>query len=374
MTEYPLDFATRQLMRAFSRAVGKSIPKILTELITNADDSYRRLETSREKGKHIELDDPAPILIVFERSKHRFSVIDHAEGLTDQEMTDRFVTYGQESPDRARGFRTRSLFGKGLRDVLFTQHHGQVKSIKDNLFYNCRFRWKGDQGREKPFIEIKTPGRVTAELRKALRIPRDGTLVEFQLADEVHNPQPDKLIRNLSGFYLLRMIHSSPHREVKVCVVDRRGKLALERQLAYRFPDIEVKGRIDEELQTDLGTTIRVTGEIGLTPEELSQGEVGYVEREGGLLILDEDESVLDLSLFGYDEDPDARRISGTLHLVGAGGYIRTKRPSRNAIRTGWPGRGVIPSGCRSQLGTASCGPRPPGSSIAGIICVTEAI
>src|SRR5437762_1141687 len=124
MAEFPLEFATRQIKRAFARAIGKSIPKILTELVTNADDSYRRLEGAPTRGGSSRSSDPAPMVIVFERSKRRFSVIDQAEGLTDKEMQDRFVTYGQESPDRARGLRTRSLFGKGLRDVLFTQRYG----------------------------------------------------------------------------------------------------------------------------------------------------------------------------------------------------------------------------------------------------------
>jgi hypothetical protein len=150
MPEYPLELATRQLRRTFERAIGKSIAKILTELVTNSDDSYKRLIRSGKKNSdQTVLEDPAPIIILFERTKKRLSVIDHAEGLSDKEMRDRFVSYGEESTDRAKGYKTRSLFGKGLRDVLFTQKHGQVKSIKNELFYNCRFRWKDASGRER---------------------------------------------------------------------------------------------------------------------------------------------------------------------------------------------------------------------------------
>ncbi len=326
MPEFPLDFSTRHIRRVFARAVGKSIPKILTELITNADDSYRRMvDGARQAGREPTIEDPAPIMIVFERNKRRFSVIDHAEGLTDKEMEERFVTYGQESTDRARGLRTRSLFGKGLRDVLFTQYHGQVKSIKDGLFHNCRFRWKDAKGQEKPFVDIKAPSRVTTDLRKALMIPGNGTLVEFQLADGVHNPQPDKLIEHLNRFYLLRMINSSPHREVTLKIVDRRGDVVTETPLNYGFPEIELKDRFEDDLQTDTDAAIHIEGEIGIAQKELTQGEVGYVEREGGLLVLDEDDAVLDLCLFGFDEDPAARRVSGILRLKGAGTYIRSK-------------------------------------------------
>jgi hypothetical protein len=324
MPEYPLELATRQLRRTFERAIGKSIAKILTELVTNSDDSYKRLVRYGEKnGEQTVLEDPTPIIILFERTKKRLSVIDHAEGLSDKEMRDRFVSYGEESTDRVKGYKTRSLFGKGLRDVLFTQKHGQVKSIKNGLFYNCRFRWKDASGRERPVIDIKPPSRVTPELRAALRIPANGTLVEFVLRDDVPKPQIDKLASILGQFYMLRMINSSPHREVMLIAVGRRGNET--RQLNYQFPEIEIKDQFKLPMITDLGTDISIEAEIGTTDEELSQGEAAYTDREGGLLVLDEDDAVLDLQLFGFDDDPAARRISGTVKLMGAGEYIRRK-------------------------------------------------
>jgi hypothetical protein len=86
-----------------------------------------------------------------------------------------------------------------------------------------------------------------------------------------------------------------------------------------------LQDRVDEAIVTDLETQILVKGEIGFTRDELTQGEAASIEREGGLLLLDEDDAVLDLQLFGFDMDPAARRISGTVRLVGAGEYIRTK-------------------------------------------------
>jgi hypothetical protein len=320
MSEYPLQFATRQIRRAFERAIGRSIPKILTELITNADDSYRHLSQAG-----IPISDPAPITVLFERSKKRFAVVDRAEGLTDEEMKARFVVYGQESVDRSLGMRTRSLFGKGLRDVLFTQRYGQVKSIKEGKFFNCRFRWKPVEGQERPVVEIKPPSRVTNELREALGIPNNGTFVEFQLGEGVRNPQTDKLVEKLGRFYMLRMINSSPHREVSFTSGEHDEDSQNGTQLSYIFPELEELDRLDEELRTVDGAILRITGTIGLTQAEQSQGEVCYEDREGGLLVSDEDEAVLDLSLFGFDDDPSARRISGSIKLIGAGDYIRRK-------------------------------------------------
>jgi len=257
MPEFLMEIAPRQMRRMFERAIGRSIAKILTELITNSDDSYKRLEENAQRaGGAGAVEDPAQLVILFERGKRRISVIDRAQGLTDKEMEERFVTYGQESSDRSKGYRTRSLFGKGLRDVLFTQKNGQVKSIKDDLFYNCRFKWKDSDGGQRPVVDIKAPSRATAELRKALRIADNGTLVEFVLGDSVHNPQPAKLIETMSRFYMLRMINSSPHREVVLQVIGPKGKVQVERQLSYRFPQIEIRDRFEDSIATDLGTVV----------------------------------------------------------------------------------------------------------------------
>lgn len=326
MPEFTLQIASRHLRRAFERAVRHSVPKILTELITNADDSYRRLaEVAARASVPPDHEDPGPITIMFDRDRRRFAVIDHAEGITDREMEEQFVTYGQESGDRARGFRTRSLFGKGLRDVLFTQQYGQVKSIKDGRFYNCRFRWKDVEGQERPVVDIKPPSRATAELREALGIPRNGTCVEFCLASGLHNPQPEKLVERLSRFYMLRMINSSPHREVLLNVMGAKSKVTGRKQLSYVFPEFDVRDRIEEDMAAEDGTIVSMKGTIGLSDRELTQGEVGYEDREGGILVLDEDDAVLDLCLFGFDEDPSARRLVGILKLNGAGDYIRRK-------------------------------------------------
>jgi hypothetical protein len=328
MPEFELQFATRQVKRTFERAIGKNVVKILTELITNSDDSYRRLEQNAAARGGGGASDPRPIVIVFDRAKRRISVVDQAEGLTDEEMQQRFVMYGQDSTDRSRGLRTRSLFGKGLRDVLFTQRNGQVKSIKNGLLYNCRFKWKDAAGNERPIIDIKPPSRATPEIREALRIPQTGTAVEFVLREDVANPQPDRLVDALSHFYMLRMLNSSPHREGILLVQGRRGA-AEERHLSYVFPTWNVEERIEGELSTDLGTKIRIQGEVGVCEEEMTQGEVGYVEREGGILVVDEDDAVLDLWLFGFDHDPAARRMAGIVRLLGAGAYIRAKLNQR---------------------------------------------
>jgi hypothetical protein len=68
-----------------------------------------------------------------------------------------------------------------------------------------------------------------------------------------------------------------------------------------------------------------VSGELKAFDTDMVQAEYGYEEREGGLLICDENDAVLDLTLFGFDGDPAAARFFGVLRLEGVGALIRER-------------------------------------------------
>lgn len=274
MTEHILKFDSRHIKREFQKALRGSIPKILTELVTNADDSYRRVMQGRSSDPSVPVESPAPIAIEFNRRKNLFAVVDHAEGLTDKQMEKSFTTYGKDSRDHLSGHNTRSLFGKGLRDVLFTQYHGRVKSIRDGVFYVCEFRWKDKAGHESPVIDIKIPRPADASLREALGIPRNGTRVEFELASDVRKPQTPKLVETLCQFYMLRNINANADRLVSLRVLSA-GSKAVSRQLTYSPLDLDVKCHVDTIYRPDAKHSIAISGDIGLTDIELPQGEVG---------------------------------------------------------------------------------------------------
>jgi len=198
MTRFELEVSERFLRRTFEKGVARSLSKILAELITNSDDSYKRLGStgsSETPGK------PRVIRIVAERAKRRFSVVDQAQGLTVVEMKERFVEYGKESGDAKRGYQTRSLFGKGLRDVLFTQKFGVVKSIKDGKSAIAEFGWRARKGTERrPTIDIDPGPKVTSEFRKGLGILGNGTRVEFQLREHVPFRRHEALCDRIRNF------------------------------------------------------------------------------------------------------------------------------------------------------------------------------
>jgi hypothetical protein len=329
--EFMIQVAGRYWRRQFEKAVGRSLLKVLTELLTNADDSYRRMEAA---GSHVDI---GRIAIDLERRRRTLAVIDQAEGLDAHDMEEAFVTYGGESGDRATGARTRSLFGKGLRDVLFTQAEGTVRSIKNGQAFVCKFRWRDKAGNEHPAIDIQTGPRVTPDLRSAWGISGNGTLVQFRLQEGIHVPQHDRLARALGNFYMLRVINARDDRRVTLRTLSASSSCE-EQGIQYSPPATAATTPLGSKPWSFEFDGQRIDVEVTLSAYEsaMVQGEEGYEDREGGLLVLDEDDDVLDLTLFGFDGEPAAARLFGQLRLAGAGKLIRSRlnRPDPEEILT----------------------------------------
>jgi len=323
MTRHVLRTDPKFLRRQFEKAVGKSIPKILTELITNSDDSYKRM--TKENDMRVSEENFGSINITVDYRKKIVNVIDQAQGLSKTEMESKFVVYGKESDDRTFGMQTRSLFGKGLRDVLFTQKVGVVKSIKDGLSYIAKFYWDylKDEGIEQPIVDIRQGPHVDKDLRMNWGISKNGTLVEFRIRDDVRLPPHETLLERICNFYMLRMINSNPKRKPTLTSFDKSKKRSID-PLHYDFPLGEVIQKKSLVLEYD-GQQFTVELELLRSKEPMIQGGLGYEEREGGLLVIDEEDNALDLTLFSFDTDPSASHLFGLLRIIGAGAFIKEK-------------------------------------------------
>jgi len=322
MAEMKLIISPRFMERQFERAGGASIPKLIAELVTNSDDSYKRIlqSGSNREGTRPQFGE---IMVEFDRARRTFRVIDHAEGLTYNDMLEKLRHYGEESDDRRQGFRTRSLFGKGLRDVMFSHERGNVCSIKDGEGARCKFiRRPGEDAVIDPTVV-----RVTEELRKSWGIPNNGTVAEFRLRSTVRCPQHDTLARRLSNFYMLRPISSNPQRRIQLSTSGSRAPEIAH--IRFREPHGELLVEVDEQLSYE-NTVIHMRGRVCRTTVPLDQG--AYEDREGGILLLDENDSVLDLTLFGYEGNPHAARFFGQVRLDGADVLFRRKLNSHPPV------------------------------------------
>lgn len=307
MSALKVKMAGRFLNRQAGR-VAKSVYKSLGELITNSDDSYSRLVAA---GK-LDPDALRVILVVWDQRRKEFRVIDHAEGMTDTDMEEKFAEYGKDTSGSSEGAPVRGLFGQGISDVLFFHQKGHVLSIVDRTLYRCPFVSDGAEWTVDP---KRTHTKVDQRLRESLRIPEgNGTVVSFQLAPGVKK-EVRHFIPKMERLPALRLINSHPNKLVRYIEIRAKG-VERTHDLHYEFPEGELLAR--EEVSFEYEDFPPVTARV-----ELRRSADPLDDDEAGLLVYDEREAVYDFTLFGLS-DP-SQTLFGTVQLAGARDIIIAK-------------------------------------------------
>jgi len=321
MTEHRVKFNDRIRRRHRKKAV-KTYLQGLAELITNSDGSYQDIEKRGEKVS-------GEIIITIDRIRRTFEIVDKAEGLSKRGMLEIFTQTGAKHKTHKKG--GRSLFGKGLPDTLFSPiieiGSGEVHSIKNGEYALAEFK---KNAKSEEVVDIKPNGdrrqEATNFIRKKLCIGGgSGTLVKFKLADGSTFPRDGTIVRDITSFYMLRFINQNPNRKVKIRFT-QDGQQIYETLIKYRGQ--QNKEEMGEKLKTKFKfrdyPPIKISGVLYKTQENLrGYSPTGLDRREGGILIFDECRNVMDLQLFSFDEDPNAKYYIGTLELEGAYEVIR---------------------------------------------------
>jgi hypothetical protein len=283
----------RALKFLADQAIGHDLLKGLIELITNADDSYGRIEDQGLKPSgRIEVEiDRRP-----RKNQTIVRVIDWAEGMSDSRLERCVGGYGEDTS----GHSGRGVFGMGLKDTINAFGEGTITSFKDGKKFRCVLHNVDD-------LDIDPPHIISAADRKGFRNTAGGTITEIVVQNpKVRIPQVDSLRQQLQTHVCLRSIMSDPGRTV----VLRDLKSGSADDLHYEFPDGE---DVLREFPLDLAgspeikatlTVFRASGE-----DALSQSG-SY--RTGGILITSK-RTVHEASLFGFDDDPHAAKLFGEL-------------------------------------------------------------
>lgn len=331
MVEIEVKDSARFVKRHMNKALKRSYLKGLTEPITNSDDSYRRLQKSSANKSEL----CQTIEVYASPKRKQFDVVDFAEGMPHDDMIEYFREYGEEKKTHVMG--GRGVFGQGLSDVMYGREQGGwVHSIKDGMYSCAQFKWKTKKEndgvlRERRIIRVPEPSRADKKTRQGLKIPQgNGTQVSFKFT-EAPFPSKNELVQHLSQFYMLRLINSNPSRKVIVNITDEIGGTVQE-QIHYEFPQGKLLAPLSTTMNFD-GSLISIEGELYRSDSPLAQSEAGE-NRQGGLLVYDEELSVVDLTLFGYDDDPLAVHFWGKLRLDGAHKLIRKKLQEQEELLT----------------------------------------
>ncbi len=314
MSEIEVTIDNRYLKRKSSNAVGKSILKTLTEPITNSDDSYRILSAKGEGGKT----DIGSITIQVNRKSRLVRIIDNAEGMSKSDLEKKFKVYGAEKSGAYEGYAVRGLFGQGISDVLFYHSEGIIKTIKNGEASTCEFYERDD----KRFINVNAvPGDATKTAQKWELNSTRGTIVEFVADEDAHLYEFENLANRLSVFYMLRLINSNDTRHVLLQYTDLKGRMR-QSAVRYKFPEGEPVDHQTFSMQFEDYAPVEIEANLYRSKEALA---VAGDERENGLLVHDEEETIYDQTFFGLDNFPGTDKYYGFLKLKGAREIIKDK-------------------------------------------------
>ena len=308
--------AERTEKRKFNKVFNNDLRKYLAEIVTNSDDSYKRLEAIGL----IEESTVCPVYITIDKSKREVMVVDNAEGMDLDDLKKNFVEYGADTSGGSAGNKVRGLFGQGASDVLLNASlngkTAEIDSIKNGRFFTCKFKWSNGEKRIQR-VQSNISNSALRDLRKHYNIPENGTIVRFGLPDAVVIPR--KLDEEISTFYMLRFILNKQNRNV--VLFSKTGKKTEEYSLKYEFP-----ARDEASILAEMPISFNFEGkEItgGLTIQRYAFDTEGYGDLK--ILSYDDEMSVYDNSLFGYEKYPGAESIHGYLELKGASEIIRAK-------------------------------------------------
>lgn len=319
-----LQYADRVAIQQADQAIRKDVLRALVEVITNANDSYSRLE---QAGGTVS----GEIVIEIKR-KHKNSIIrvrDFAEGMTDERMDKVVGTYGEATSGLKEDQRVRGMWGRGLKDSIFGLGYGHVRSFKDGMFYSCSLLLRNGV----PTFELDDPIEATAALREKYGIPEgNGSLVEIVVSrDDVKMPQYNSLRNYLQRHFELRPIMSSPNRRIVLRDMASGKKVRQEHILSYKSPRGE---KVLEEKLSIEGYPAEALLEVYRSNIQLStRGEEGDYA-DGGLLVISRD-IVISLTMLKFENDPYAGHFYGSIRCDYLHDLLKNDEPVLTATRDG---------------------------------------
>ena len=287
VVERHLLVAERALLQLASSVVRGDPVKSLVELITNSDDSYRRMSSKNDPSF-------GRIIITLNRRENSFTVIDFAEGMSGESMDECVGTYGSDASGLKNGYSVRGFYGRGLKEALLGLGFGDMKSIKDGYLYECFLREDGTYTRN----EQRQAGPADY-LELGIPHGKNGTKVHVSVLRIKRMPPWAWMNYALSNHCALRDIMQSSRRRVVMSDGERSeilkykppsGKLVLSKH------QIGIPG-------------FKATVDLSVYIADGPLSQEGYA-RNGGLLIRSRN-AIHESTLFKFDYNPYASRIFG---------------------------------------------------------------
>jgi hypothetical protein len=329
MTKEPIEIDPRQWRKQIKAGIGNSPIRILVELITNSIDSYKRL---KDKGL---VKPPVKVLVKYipTRESAWIEVKDEAEGMNYRKLM-KSLKYGAAVSGLEKGSLVRGAMGIGLKDSCIAMKDSRIISIKDDKISEVKV-WMDKIPYKEP---IRKEEVINDEERKKLGIKNNGTIVKGILdknylfknfrIEGFKIPPAQEVEKLLTKHFMLRKILQIPEYEIFFLGPDYDSP----RKLTYSPPE----GKILKEEQFEISDAIfgkfKVRLLVKKAKEDLSQiGEF----RDGGLVHYYGEYAVVDCTLWGFENDPFAKKMFGEVYIEGFDKLLRKEEDVLDEKRRG---------------------------------------
>jgi len=270
-----------------AKATIRSLPDAIVELVTNSDDSYKRLE---EKG----LNSSGGIEIEIDRKKYgiceHLRIVDYAEGMNKDEL-EKALEFAGETSGFESGKSVRGLFGRGLKEAVLALGEGEIKVIRDGQMRRTRL-YMGEHEKALYDDELLEKVENTHE--------RNGTEINIKITNnKIKIPEYKMFREQISNHFALRDICN--RRKIILIFRDKKRGLTEQSPLSFsRPPGTKV---YEENVKLPIyGDEIRIS--IFESPEPL-QSPKNNPWGLAGILIQTRG-ATLDNKLFEFDNEPAA--------------------------------------------------------------------
>ncbi len=317
-------FETKRVLKQLSDSAIKKDPvRAMVELITNSDDSYKKLESS---GKVTSGNIKVEIVRKFKKST--FRLIDQAEGFNAERMDERVGGFGFDTSGLTKGYDVRGFFGRGLKEAILGLGNGHVISVKDGYLCECFLNEKAEYKR-------KPPTKINKAIRKKIideiGIIENGTAILITVTKNgVNIPRIDNFIYQLERYFSLRDINTSKKRNINVIEKDERGKVKNNEKIDYSYPlGKEIVNK--KNISIDGYPSAELDFQIFKANDPLSQDGPC---REGGILIKGKT-AIHDITLFTFEGSPYAQKIFGNVKCKDIDNLLKKDEPILSDRRDG---------------------------------------
>ena len=289
-----------QIVSQQAKSTIKSVVDAIVELVTNSDDSYKRIELER-----LETEGDIAVTVTRERGGacRALEVSDHAEGM-DWEALNKAITFAASASGFFQGKTVRGLFGRGLKEAIVGLGRGRVATVRNH-----------EESEVEIFLESGLPKYRVLKRSRETPLP-SGTTVSIDVEPNRSDcPTFDVLFRQVREHFALRDIVTSDDRQVTLKLLD--GLRINSRPVGFESPGGELRVREVVSVES-LGDAVV---EIWEAAEKLDFTS-GSPSSLAGVLIKTSG-AILDNSLFGYEADEAAHYFFGHVDCPGIAQAVR---------------------------------------------------